>query len=155
VPAALGDSNERLLLSVPKINSGEGSFGKPNYPPDEIDMVSCEIRRGDDVLTEERPAFIKIDVEGFELRVLRGLERTVLKYKPPIIMEMVASHLANADTKVEDIVAFMTGIGYEPFQVGLQRRGLRHQLKVSTTKVTAEVDGDILWAHPANRIRLD
>jgi FkbM family methyltransferase len=155
IPIGLSDSDDKLILSAPKINSGEGSFGRSNYPENLIDAVTCEVRRGDDRLAGETPGFIKIDVEGFELRVLRGLEKTISRHKPPIIMEMIASHLANADTKVDDVVTFMTGLGYEPFQIGLRRSGLRQKLDISPTTVKPDVEADILWMHPANRSKAE
>ena len=44
--------------------------------------------RGDDALTDESPDFIKIDVEGMEMGVLRGLEDTLARCRPPILIEV-------------------------------------------------------------------
>jgi FkbM family methyltransferase len=147
VPVGLGDKDDTLMLSSPKINSGEASFGRSNYAPADVDVVQCMVRRGDDMLADVTPKLIKIDVEGFELHVLRGLERLLVMRHPPVIMEMIAGHLANADTKAEDIVSFMTGLGYEPFQIGLKRVGFRHALRVAPTAVRGDVNDDILWIH--------
>jgi FkbM family methyltransferase len=100
MPFGLGDTNERLSLSVPKINTGEGSFGRSNYAPERVEIVHCDVRRGDDLPGTVSPRLIKIDVEGFELYALRGMENFISKNHPAIIMEMEASHLANTDTQV-------------------------------------------------------
>ena len=50
---------------------------------------------------------IKIDVEGFEMNVLRAAEYTIKKYKPKIIIE---THSFNLFYEVRD---FLTNIGYE------------------------------------------
>ena len=50
---------------------------------------------------------IKIDVEGFEMNVLRASEYTIKKYKPKIIIE---THSFNLFYEVRD---FLTNIGYE------------------------------------------
>ena len=50
---------------------------------------------------------IKIDVEGFEMNVLRASEYTIKKYKPKIIIE---THSINLFYEVRD---FLTNIGYE------------------------------------------
>jgi len=45
----------------------------------------------DEILTElgvERVDFIKIDVEGSELEVLRGLTRTLKRYRPKVVVEI-------------------------------------------------------------------
>lgn len=64
---------------------------------DEIKDYSLEkiiIKNGDKALNElsedKKIGLIKIDVEGFELEVLKGLETTLKKYKPVVILEMNA-----------------------------------------------------------------
>lgn len=50
------------------------------------------VMRGDNVLEKEcitKINFIKIDVEGAELEVVKGLQHTLIKYKPVIIMEIL------------------------------------------------------------------
>jgi hypothetical protein len=42
------------------------------------------------------PAFIKIDVEGFELAVLRGAEALLREHKPALMVEVQADHHAIA-----------------------------------------------------------
>jgi FkbM family methyltransferase len=148
VPIGLSDKDDTLMLSSPKINSGEASFGRSNYSTDDIDVVKCVVRRGDDILAGETPKLIKIDVEGFELHVLQGLEKLLASQHPTVVMEMIAGHLANADTKPEDIVSLMIDLGYEPFQIGLKRSGFRYELTVFPTFVGPDINDDILWVHP-------
>lgn len=50
------------------------------------------VMRGDIILKGENITkinFVKIDVEGAELEVIKGLQETLLKYKPVIIMEIL------------------------------------------------------------------
>lgn len=47
-----------------------------------------ELRRGDDLLSDETPDLIKIDVEGMEIDVLCGLEKTVERCRPTILVEI-------------------------------------------------------------------
>ncbi|APX11808.1 FkbM family methyltransferase [Tateyamaria omphalii] len=42
----------------------------------------------DDVLRDETPAFIKIDVEGMEMKVLAGLQGTAARCKPHFMVEV-------------------------------------------------------------------
>jgi FkbM family methyltransferase len=152
VPVGLGDKDDTLVLSSPKINSGEASFGRSNYGPDDIDIFQCPVRRGDDILAGKTPKLIKIDVEGFEFHALKGLEKLLNTQHPPVVMEMISGHLANADTKVSDIVSFMTGLGYEPFQISLKRSWFRHTLEISKTSVAENINDDILWIHRLFRV---
>lgn len=56
--------------------------------------------------------FLKIDVEGGELHVLRGGERTVERFQPTMLVEIEARHIARYEYSVEDIVAWLTSRGY-------------------------------------------
>ncbi|MEL6877076.1 MAG: FkbM family methyltransferase [Pseudomonadota bacterium] len=58
-------------------------------------MVS--LARGDDVLGGERVDFIKIDVEGHELAVLRGLERVLREQSPTLFVEVEDHNCAELD----------------------------------------------------------
>ncbi len=44
--------------------------------------------RGDTLLADERPALIKIDVEGMEMPVLAGLEATISAHRPVLLVEV-------------------------------------------------------------------
>jgi FkbM family methyltransferase len=66
-------------------NRGTGAFGVP-----EAGSVSLPVRRGDDVLAEagaSAPSFIKIDTEGLEPQVLRGLAKTLAGARPMVFVE--------------------------------------------------------------------
>ncbi|ROO24656.1 methyltransferase FkbM [Salinisphaera orenii MK-B5] len=67
-------------------NSGASGLEKKRPGGERIEV---EIARGDDFLPRFAPfvAAIKIDVEGHELDVLRGLERTLERDRPVIFME--------------------------------------------------------------------
>jgi len=67
-------------------NTGTGRFGGAPGGT----TVSLPIRRGDDVLADarvDRVSFIKIDTEGFERDVLRGLSRTLSANRPLVFFE--------------------------------------------------------------------
>jgi len=49
---------------------------------------SLRVERGDDLLQGVRPDLIKIDVEGMEMQVLAGLDRTVAQARPWLFIEV-------------------------------------------------------------------
>lgn len=59
-----------------------------------------------------RVDFIKIDVEGAELRVLRGAERSITEYRPAILAEIEARHTARYDYSPDDLVDWLRERGY-------------------------------------------
>ncbi|WP_329101172.1 FkbM family methyltransferase [Micromonospora sp. NBC_01699] len=56
--------------------------------------------------------FLKIDVEGGELHVLHGGERTIEKYLPTMYIEIEARHTARYEYGPDDIVTWLRERGY-------------------------------------------
>lgn len=46
------------------------------------------VRTGDALLADIAPTFLKIDVEGMEMKVLAGLAKTIAAYRPTIFIEV-------------------------------------------------------------------
>jgi FkbM family methyltransferase len=70
-------------------NTGTGAFGVSSSGT----AVMLPVRRGDEVLAEtdgNRVGFLKIDTEGFEGHVLRGLARTLAAARPLVWFEWSA-----------------------------------------------------------------
>jgi FkbM family methyltransferase len=58
-----------------------------------------------------RPAFLKIDVEGFESAVLAGARETFERCRPTVLVECETRHRADRD--VRPVFDFFTALGYE------------------------------------------
>ena len=75
----------------------------------ETHSITVETARLDDVLPADyEPRFIKIDVEGAELRVLRGAREMLRRHRPVLFME----HGARIDGDTGEIHELLTGLGY-------------------------------------------
>jgi len=73
---------------------------------DDVQLRTVEVQsvRLDDLgLT---PAFVKLDVQGFELQALRGLQATLAAYRPVILVERTA---------IAGVTDFLAGLGYRPY----------------------------------------
>jgi len=59
-------------------------------------------------------SFIKIDVEGFELSVLKGAIKTLKKNKPSLLIE-IDGNPAAIGTNADDVLKFLRELNYEPY----------------------------------------
>ena len=75
-------------------NNGGSSFVKEESSVQDKIIPSLPIKNGDTVLDNlkiHKLDFIKIDVEGFEFEVFKGIKNNIKKYSPIILMEWHAS----------------------------------------------------------------
>jgi FkbM family methyltransferase len=97
----LGDREEKLTYYAPTSrNLGTGSFVE-SHAADNSPSGEFLIRRADDVSRDpgvDPPDIIKIDVEGFEFNVLRGMRQTLLAHRPVVLMEVTKSSMKNLNS---------------------------------------------------------
>jgi FkbM family methyltransferase len=129
--AGLSDANAELTLSIPRVNSGEGTFGHSAYTADAVYTMRAPVLVGDDALHDIEPTLVKMDVEGFECRALHGLEKTLRRCGPIVITEVVPSHLERCNASVDALKALMNRLGYRGFRLGVRRQGLRYDWTLS------------------------
>jgi FkbM family methyltransferase len=70
-------------------------------------------------LADRIPRFIKIDVEGYELMALRGGQQ-VLARCPLLLAEYSPRYMRAGGIPPGDLVDFLTGLGFHPFEVSDQ-----------------------------------
>ena len=78
----LSDAPGKARACVPLDNLG-GTEMHMTEEPDGLPLI-----RGDVILLQRRIDFIKLDVEGMEMRVLTGLAGTIAKWRPPMFIEV-------------------------------------------------------------------
>jgi FkbM family methyltransferase len=107
---AAGEENGSLTLHVPVQRgiplTGEASLRPLTPEPGtEIAEETVPVRRLDEL--ELAPRFVKIDVEGFELPVLRGLAGTIERHRPIILVE--------TSRTFADLLDVVGRWGYQPY----------------------------------------
>jgi FkbM family methyltransferase len=113
---ALSDRSGSAVLHVPledgRRESGLGSLAPPRGAT--AASVAVQTARLDDVLDRE-VAFIKCDVEGHELAVLRGAERTLAEARPTLLVEIERRH---AGDRMDATFEYLAELGYAAFAIG-------------------------------------
>lgn len=77
----LSDVDEKAQVSW----SGERNLGNTQL---ETGAGKLVLKRGDELLANERPSMIKIDVEALEIKVLNGLRKTIARCRPLLFVEV-------------------------------------------------------------------
>ncbi len=97
----LSDNAAEASMIVHLVNNiGAAHVGAPGAGDTAIQLV-----RGDDILGDATIGFVKMDIEGHELRALTGMRSVLERDKPTVLVEVEARN----DQGVFDL---MTGLGY-------------------------------------------
>jgi FkbM family methyltransferase len=125
MPMALGAASGVDTLNVPVKAGGSFGFGLSHLgrPQDRWHRVAQELvalTTLDAVaaaLQLDRLDFVKADIEGWELALLRGGENTLRRFRPVLVLELLSQHLARAGHRVDDAFAVLTRLGYTAFEL--------------------------------------
>jgi FkbM family methyltransferase len=112
VNCALSSKDGEADLLIPT-EHGRRKAGYSTLERRDVEGKTCRVavRKLDDVCRDVsgRISFIKIDVEGHELEVLRGAVDTLNRHHPNLLIEIEQRH---SNVPIADTFAFVTGMGY-------------------------------------------
>lgn len=111
-PIGLGDANGRVLMEI-RTPSNRGGNRVALHPGESVHQV--EVARLDDFGPASKLVnidLIKIDVEGYELQVLRGAEKMLRKHRPALFIEVDENNLRDQGDSAEELVRFIMKVGY-------------------------------------------
>ena len=117
---ALGESRGSAILCQPGTDDGQASLrphaagswsDAPTVEQHEIRMTTLD----DYALSLDRLDFIKCDVEGAELLVLRGARATLARFAPVLFLEVYEEWTRAFGYRPADIVSFLVEAGYDMF----------------------------------------
>jgi FkbM family methyltransferase len=112
---ALSDRAGQTRFFVCSHLSGFSSLARPYRR--KAEEITVETARLDDVLPADRRVdFVKLDVEGAELLVLRGAAATLARCRPILVFECGPGGPRSFGYAAEDLYDFVTGLeGYSVF----------------------------------------
>lgn len=114
------DSAPKLILYIPSdYNVAKASLSERNAGPGT--RVEVESKLVDQLVVKHslpRVDLIKIDVEGAELAVFRGMKETLARFRPSVVTELNAELLASCESTVNDVKTFMENLGYHVSSMG-------------------------------------
>ena len=101
------------LYVAATFNPGKTSLSAANaYSAHEVRVQAQPLDSIIDQSGVDRVDLIKVDIEGAELRALNGMERTIERFRPPVIVEAEEVLLERFDVSVADIHEFFDRHGY-------------------------------------------
>jgi len=120
VPLGLSDAAGAVTLHTPikrrrSLGFGLAHLGSGEGPAldQRIDLTTLDTFARERGLV--RLDFIKADIEGWELRALKGGEATLRRFAPALYVEVDGGCLARAGDTPADLFAWLAALGYQGF----------------------------------------
>ncbi len=120
IPMGLSDATGELTLHTPikrgrSLGFGIAHLGAGAGPTFDQTVALTTL----DAFAAERDLarldFVKADIEGWELRALKGGETTLRRFSPALYLEVDAACLARAGDTPADLFAWLAALGYRGF----------------------------------------
>lgn len=137
VNKALGDINSSLNIHINENKTNPGAF---NLFESGIKNTVIECVKGDDFLKKNsitKVNFIKIDVEGYELEVLKGMMESIKSMKPTIIFEYDEFYQSKLNANSKSILHFLIDLDYSLYKI--DGYGKRYYLNIDEPLTSLEV----------------
>lgn len=115
LPVAVSDQpgETRMSGSAESFNQGTGRM-------DASGETLVNVTTGDAILNElniTRLDLIKIDIEGYEMKAIRGMENSIRKFRPRLLVEFDAHYWEKCGSSWEEFRGFLHNLGYQIYKI--------------------------------------
>ncbi len=113
VPIALGSENGVVSMRVPAPSNRGGNRVSPagsDAPAGNIRMMTVDNYCQESGIS--RIDLVKIDTEGYELRILKGATRTLRDHRPTLFIELNDDNLREQGDCARDLMVLLHSLGY-------------------------------------------
>lgn len=121
VKDGLSDAPGAFDMFVPATSGSPAASLNDLHPGEGSRRVSCRFTTLDEFVVEngiERLDFLKCDVEGAELRVLKGAAKSLARFKPAVVIELLRKWSAAFGYHPNDVLDLFVALGYVCYGVG-------------------------------------
>jgi FkbM family methyltransferase len=116
--AAVSNHSEGARLFLNRLNMGDHRLYDSNDGRNSISVPTISIDAYDDV-DRRRPLIIKLDTQGREVSILRGMNKLLASHPAEIVMicEFWPYGLEQNGSTAKDLIETISGAGFDPYKI--------------------------------------
>ena len=156
VPRAVADCESVQWLFVPSDEMLLGTFVPERAEGTRVEVRTEPADRYVAAFDSQRPTLIKIDVEGYEVQVLRGIQSLLARPNVIVVTEIADAKLRRAGHSREELHAILDGFGFVPHTIDV--RATRWQKDLQLSRLPGPLNSeeyDALFAKPDSAVFRD
>ena len=150
----ISDIDDQLKLYINTVGNNGGTSFCRNLKSDRHEVQIAEVRVGDDVIRDlgiKSVDFIKIDVEGFEAKVISGLKNTIKNHRPFVALEWGQERQSDEDKPKIKYIRDDLFSDYQAFEViNLSSKGYwKHRKGINLMRIIYKFTGNNFYLIPS------
>ena len=126
------------MVSDFKLGAKDNEFGE--------DITGCQVISIDNYVEENQIQtlrLMKIDVDGYDYKVLAGAKKTIIRSRPIILIELANFTLKRQGDSVKDIYTFLADLSYVGFYLSTPtNNNYMYGLKINSPEEILRISGD-------------